>query len=56
MLVDTVVQRWQRSTGEQAVLEADGRSFDELGVARDAGRNTKAVTNEEVILNVPAQV
>jgi DNA modification methylase len=32
--VDVAVQRWQAFTGEQAVLEGDGRSFDEIKEAR----------------------
>jgi DNA modification methylase len=54
--VDTVVQRWQNSTGKRAVLETDGRSFDEVRMARDAARSTAAVANEEVTLSVPAEV
>jgi len=32
--VDVIVQRWQRFTGQVAVLEADGRSFDEIAAQR----------------------
>jgi DNA modification methylase len=32
--VDVAVQRWQSFTGEQAVLDGDGRSFDETKEAR----------------------
>ena len=28
--VDVIVERWQKLTGRKAVLEGDGRSFDEL--------------------------
>ncbi|WP_297475536.1 DNA methyltransferase, partial [Ferrovum sp.] len=28
--VDVIVKRWQEFTGKQAVLEADGRTFDEV--------------------------
>ncbi len=34
--VDVAVQRWQRFTGQQAVLESDGRSFDEISAGREA--------------------
>jgi DNA modification methylase len=32
--VDVIVRRWQEFTGEQAVLDQDGRSFDEVASAR----------------------
>jgi DNA modification methylase len=32
--VDVAVLRWQQATGQRAVLENDGRSFDELGAER----------------------
>ena len=32
--VDVTVKRWQRLTGRQAVLEDDGRTFDELAAVR----------------------
>jgi DNA modification methylase len=32
--VDVIVQRWQRFAGQVAVLEADGRSFDEIAAQR----------------------
>jgi len=32
--VDVIVQRWQQFTGKQAVLEGDGRTFDEIAVER----------------------
>lgn len=37
--VDVIVKRWQKLTGGKAVLEDDGRSFDELGRERaEVGR------------------
>ena len=35
--VDVIVRRWQQQTGRQALMEADGRSFDEIAGDR-AGR------------------
>ncbi|MBK9386086.1 MAG: ParB N-terminal domain-containing protein [Planctomycetes bacterium] len=32
--VDAAVQRWQKATGKKAVLEGDGRSFDEIAAER----------------------
>jgi DNA modification methylase len=32
--VDVVIKRWQQLTGEQAVLEGDGRTFEEISAAR----------------------
>ena len=32
--VDVIVQRWQTLAGKQAVLEGDGRSFDEIAQDR----------------------
>src|ERR1700735_4408902 len=32
--VDVVIQRWQTLAGKQAVLEGDGRSFDEIARER----------------------
>ncbi len=32
--VDVIVQRWQNLTGEQATLEGDGRTFEEIGRER----------------------
>ena len=34
--VDVAVERWQQFTGEAAVLDGDGRSFDEIKSARVA--------------------
>jgi DNA modification methylase len=33
--VDEIVQRWQNLTGRKAVLEEDGRSFEEMGRERE---------------------
>src|SRR4051794_681586 len=33
--VDVIVQRWQKLTGRKAVLEEDGRSFEEMGRERE---------------------
>jgi DNA modification methylase len=33
---DVIIQRWQAWTGEQATLEADGRTFEETAAAHDA--------------------
>lgn len=35
--VDVIVRRWQAFTGQQAVLEGSGQSFDELAAARAPG-------------------
>jgi DNA modification methylase len=32
--VDVAVRRWQTATGQQAVLDGDGRKFDELAAER----------------------
>jgi DNA modification methylase len=32
--VDIIVRRWQEFTGKVAILEGDGRSFDEVSSAR----------------------
>jgi len=34
--VDAIVLRWQKLTGKQAVLDGDGRSFDEISTERNA--------------------
>lgn len=34
--VDVAVERWQQFTGEQAVLDSDGRSFEEISKGREA--------------------
>ena len=34
--VDVIVQRWQQVTGKQAVLEEDGRTFDQIAAVRAA--------------------
>ena len=55
--VDTVVERWQKTTGKQAVLEESGQSFDERRAAQNAGRNTEAAPEgTEVMPDVPAQL
>lgn len=35
LYVDTIVRRWQDLTGEAAVLDGDGRSFDEIANSRE---------------------
>jgi DNA modification methylase len=32
--VDVVVERWQRLTGEQATLDGDGRTFEQMKAER----------------------
>jgi hypothetical protein len=32
--VDVAVKRWQNFTGQQAVLDGDGRSFDQIATER----------------------
>jgi DNA modification methylase len=34
--IDVAVERWQQFTGQAAVLEGDGRSFEELKSGREA--------------------
>ena len=34
--VDVIVRRWQKTTGKQAVLEGDGRTFEQIGAERIA--------------------
>jgi DNA modification methylase len=34
--IDVIIRRWQEFTGAVAVLEADGRSFDEVAAQRSA--------------------
>lgn len=36
LYVDVAVRRWQEFTNEKAVLDADGRSFDEVAMERAA--------------------
>ena len=31
---DVIVRRWQEYTGKQAVLDGDGRTFDEIALER----------------------
>jgi hypothetical protein len=40
--VDIAVKRWQAFTGLAAVLENDGRSFDDVRDVRDAERRAAA--------------
>ena len=35
--VDVVIQRWQQLTGKQAVLDGDGRTFEEISAERKLG-------------------
>jgi DNA modification methylase len=32
--IDVIVRRWEKLTGKQAVLEGDGRTFDEISAER----------------------
>ena len=34
--VDVAVKRWQQFTGQKAVLEGDGRGFDEIAAGQSA--------------------
>ena len=34
--VDVIVERWQKLSGKLATLEGDGRTFDQIKVARDS--------------------
>jgi DNA modification methylase len=34
--VDTIIQRWQAFGGGSAVLEGDGRSYEDIAVSREA--------------------
>jgi DNA modification methylase len=38
--VDVVIQRWQSLSGQVAYLDADGRSFAEIAVARGSERDS----------------
>jgi hypothetical protein len=44
--VDVIIKRWQQLTGKQAVLEGDGRTFDEISVDRK-------IPNQEVLHATP---
>ena len=33
---DVIIKRWQDFTGQQAVLEGDGRTYDEITSEREA--------------------
>ncbi len=37
--VDMAARRWQNFTGQQATLDGDGRTFDEIAEAREGGRD-----------------
>jgi DNA modification methylase len=47
--VDVIVERWQKHTGNQAVLASDGRTFDEIRADRlcafEIGDMAEANTN-----------
>jgi DNA modification methylase len=34
--VDTIIQRWQAFGGGSAVLDGDGRSYEDIAVSREA--------------------
>ena len=34
--VDTIIRRWQKQTGEQAILESNGKTFEEISFERNA--------------------
>ncbi len=36
---DVIVMRWQEATGQQAILEGDGRKYDEIAADRRASRD-----------------
>ena len=36
--VDVVIKRWEKISGQQAVLEGDGRTFDEISAERKSGK------------------
>jgi DNA modification methylase len=38
--VDVVIQRWQTLSGKQAILEGDGRTFEEITVERQKAAQT----------------
>ena len=40
--VDVIIERWQQFTGEAALLEAEGRSFEEVRTARHASETSVA--------------
>ena len=45
--VDTIVERWQRITGTQAVLDGTDHTFDQVRAERRAGGDREAVSQEE---------
>ena len=40
--VDVAVKRWQDFTGQQAVLDGDGRSFDDVAAQRPGSESADA--------------
>ena len=36
---DVIVMRWQEATGKQAILDGDGRTYDEIAADRRASRD-----------------
>jgi DNA modification methylase len=40
--VDVAIQRWQKFTGRQAVLDGDGRNFDEISTAQPSDTSDAA--------------
>ena len=38
---DVIVQRWQRFSGRSAILDGDGRAYDELAAAAPTGAGRK---------------
>ena len=45
--VDVAVERWQRFTGQVAVLEATGRCFDEVKAEREPARRLSDTSEKE---------
>jgi DNA modification methylase len=35
--IDCIIRRWQDYTGKQAILDGDGRTFEQLGKERTGG-------------------
>ena len=54
---DVIVRRWQEWTGEQATLEGDGRSFEEIaaGHAAAAAWRRPAISRQGAVLEEPRQ-
>ena len=40
--VDVIIERWQQFTGEAALLEAQGRAFEEVRTARRTPETSEA--------------